>query len=241
MSLATVRAYIWKKPEDLTLNYRVVQGRWLHATFRSRWVPTSFLCLALFFQTLNSSPPFSPWVEIYVMHFLILAAKKERSSNDFDSRMHFKNSRKSYFSLEFIFDSFVRGYSWTLPSHCTHDMCCVYIWTNSWSFSRLLLFIGSQVSLACGDRNHVPVWDTGEDIDSSWGTSLEWTYPIDPCKFGKSIAEPAEKILRIFLLFDRWYINFEPCLAFMQAFFGWTSPSCRASLHVAIERFAMGG
>ncbi|KAI5566592.1 hypothetical protein POPTR_013G033800v4 [Populus trichocarpa] len=27
MSLATVRAYIWKKPEDLTLNYRVVQGR----------------------------------------------------------------------------------------------------------------------------------------------------------------------------------------------------------------------
>ncbi|KAK6152720.1 hypothetical protein DH2020_012359 [Rehmannia glutinosa] len=27
MSLATVRAYIWKKPEDLILNYRVVQGR----------------------------------------------------------------------------------------------------------------------------------------------------------------------------------------------------------------------
>ncbi|KAE8710566.1 WD repeat-containing protein 48-like protein isoform 2 [Hibiscus syriacus] len=27
MSLATVRAYIWKKPEDLVLNYRVVQGR----------------------------------------------------------------------------------------------------------------------------------------------------------------------------------------------------------------------
>ena len=28
MSLATVRTYIWKKPEDLVLNYRVVQGRW---------------------------------------------------------------------------------------------------------------------------------------------------------------------------------------------------------------------
>ncbi|XP_071703462.1 uncharacterized protein [Rutidosis leptorrhynchoides] len=27
MSLATVRAYIWKKPEDLVLNYRVVSGR----------------------------------------------------------------------------------------------------------------------------------------------------------------------------------------------------------------------
>ncbi|GAB2277556.1 hypothetical protein Dimus_012266 [Dionaea muscipula] len=27
MSLATVRAYIWKKPEDLVLNYRVVEGR----------------------------------------------------------------------------------------------------------------------------------------------------------------------------------------------------------------------
>ncbi|KAJ9180155.1 hypothetical protein P3X46_008434 [Hevea brasiliensis] len=27
MSLATVRAYIWKKPEDLVLNYRLVQGR----------------------------------------------------------------------------------------------------------------------------------------------------------------------------------------------------------------------
>ncbi|KAL5712780.1 hypothetical protein ACHQM5_014917 [Ranunculus cassubicifolius] len=27
MSLATVRAYIWKKPDDLLLNYRVVQGR----------------------------------------------------------------------------------------------------------------------------------------------------------------------------------------------------------------------
>ncbi|KAJ8770960.1 hypothetical protein K2173_022184 [Erythroxylum novogranatense] len=27
MSLATVRAYIWKKPDDLILNYRVVQGR----------------------------------------------------------------------------------------------------------------------------------------------------------------------------------------------------------------------
>ncbi|KAL7094502.1 hypothetical protein ACP275_11G107300 [Erythranthe tilingii] len=27
MSLATVRAYIWKKPEDLILNYRVVQNR----------------------------------------------------------------------------------------------------------------------------------------------------------------------------------------------------------------------
>lgn len=27
MSLATVRAYIWKKPEDLVLNYRVVQGK----------------------------------------------------------------------------------------------------------------------------------------------------------------------------------------------------------------------
>ncbi|XP_022745950.1 WD repeat-containing protein 48-like isoform X2 [Durio zibethinus] len=27
MSLATVRAYIWKKPEDLLLNYRVIQGR----------------------------------------------------------------------------------------------------------------------------------------------------------------------------------------------------------------------
>ncbi|KAB2018785.1 hypothetical protein ERO13_D08G230900v2 [Gossypium hirsutum] len=27
MSLATVRAYIWKKPEDLVLNYRVIQGR----------------------------------------------------------------------------------------------------------------------------------------------------------------------------------------------------------------------
>nr|XP_043633416.1 WD repeat-containing protein 48 [Erigeron canadensis] len=27
MSLATVRAYIWKKPEDLTLNYRIVPGR----------------------------------------------------------------------------------------------------------------------------------------------------------------------------------------------------------------------
>ncbi|CDP08595.1 unnamed protein product [Coffea canephora] len=27
MSLATVRTYIWKKPEDLVLNYRVVQGR----------------------------------------------------------------------------------------------------------------------------------------------------------------------------------------------------------------------
>ncbi|XAR52510.1 hypothetical protein NMG60_11020632 [Bertholletia excelsa] len=27
MSLATVRAYIWKRPEDLVLNYRVVQGR----------------------------------------------------------------------------------------------------------------------------------------------------------------------------------------------------------------------
>ncbi|KAA8544996.1 hypothetical protein F0562_019787 [Nyssa sinensis] len=27
MSLATVRAYIWKKPEDLVLNYRVVQNR----------------------------------------------------------------------------------------------------------------------------------------------------------------------------------------------------------------------
>nr|ADN33906.1 nucleotide binding protein [Cucumis melo subsp. melo] len=27
MSLATVRNYIWKKPEDLVLNYRVVQGR----------------------------------------------------------------------------------------------------------------------------------------------------------------------------------------------------------------------
>ncbi|GAB4840555.1 hypothetical protein Ancab_021324 [Ancistrocladus abbreviatus] len=27
MSLATVRAYIWKKPKDLVLNYRIVQGR----------------------------------------------------------------------------------------------------------------------------------------------------------------------------------------------------------------------
>uniref|UniRef100_A0A453K8B7 Uncharacterized protein n=1 Tax=Aegilops tauschii subsp. strangulata TaxID=200361 RepID=A0A453K8B7_AEGTS len=27
MSLATVRTYIWKKPEDLILNYRVVQSR----------------------------------------------------------------------------------------------------------------------------------------------------------------------------------------------------------------------
>ncbi|GKV40401.1 hypothetical protein SLEP1_g48053 [Rubroshorea leprosula] len=27
MSLATVRAYIWKKPEDLVLNYRIVQGK----------------------------------------------------------------------------------------------------------------------------------------------------------------------------------------------------------------------
>ncbi|KAL4304405.1 hypothetical protein GQ457_10G013750 [Hibiscus cannabinus] len=27
MSLATVRAYIWKKPEDLVFNYRVIQGR----------------------------------------------------------------------------------------------------------------------------------------------------------------------------------------------------------------------
>ncbi|CAO2837149.1 unnamed protein product [Amaranthus hypochondriacus] len=27
MSLATVRAYVWKKPEDLVLHYRVVQGR----------------------------------------------------------------------------------------------------------------------------------------------------------------------------------------------------------------------
>ncbi|CAI8615522.1 unnamed protein product [Vicia faba] len=27
MSLATVRAYVWKKPDDLVLNYRVVQGR----------------------------------------------------------------------------------------------------------------------------------------------------------------------------------------------------------------------
>ncbi|KAL3626799.1 hypothetical protein CASFOL_022684 [Castilleja foliolosa] len=27
MSLATVRAYVWKKPDDLILNYRVVQGR----------------------------------------------------------------------------------------------------------------------------------------------------------------------------------------------------------------------
>ncbi|XVF57309.1 hypothetical protein PTKIN_Ptkin06aG0194900 [Pterospermum kingtungense] len=27
MSLATVRTYIWKKPEDLVLNYRVIQGR----------------------------------------------------------------------------------------------------------------------------------------------------------------------------------------------------------------------
>jgi hypothetical protein len=27
MSLATVRTYIWKKPEDLILNYRVVQYR----------------------------------------------------------------------------------------------------------------------------------------------------------------------------------------------------------------------
>lgn len=27
MSLATVRAYVWKKSEDLVLNYRVVQGR----------------------------------------------------------------------------------------------------------------------------------------------------------------------------------------------------------------------
>ncbi|PPS04831.1 hypothetical protein GOBAR_AA15841 [Gossypium barbadense] len=26
MSLPTVRAYIWKKPEDLVLNYRVIQG-----------------------------------------------------------------------------------------------------------------------------------------------------------------------------------------------------------------------
>uniref|UniRef100_A0A5K0V8C6 Uncharacterized protein n=1 Tax=Nymphaea colorata TaxID=210225 RepID=A0A5K0V8C6_9MAGN len=25
MSLATVRAYIWKKPEDLVLNYRMAQ------------------------------------------------------------------------------------------------------------------------------------------------------------------------------------------------------------------------
>lgn len=27
MSLATVRTYIWKKPEDLILNYKVVQGK----------------------------------------------------------------------------------------------------------------------------------------------------------------------------------------------------------------------
>ena len=27
MSLATVRNYIWKKPEDLVLNYRMLQGR----------------------------------------------------------------------------------------------------------------------------------------------------------------------------------------------------------------------
>ncbi|XP_044482819.1 WD repeat-containing protein 48-like isoform X1 [Mangifera indica] len=27
MSLATVRAYVWKKPEDLVLNYRVIQGK----------------------------------------------------------------------------------------------------------------------------------------------------------------------------------------------------------------------
>ena len=28
MSLATVRAYVWRKPEDLVLNYRVTQTRW---------------------------------------------------------------------------------------------------------------------------------------------------------------------------------------------------------------------
>ncbi|CAN0897569.1 WD repeat-containing protein 48 [Linum grandiflorum] len=27
MSLATVRTYIWKKPEDLILNYRIIQGK----------------------------------------------------------------------------------------------------------------------------------------------------------------------------------------------------------------------
>lgn len=27
MSLATVRAYIWKKPEDLVLHYRLMQGK----------------------------------------------------------------------------------------------------------------------------------------------------------------------------------------------------------------------
>ncbi|KAG4189225.1 hypothetical protein ERO13_A08G213900v2 [Gossypium hirsutum] len=34
MSLATVRAYIWKKPEDLVLNYRVIQGCRLVSVFQ---------------------------------------------------------------------------------------------------------------------------------------------------------------------------------------------------------------
>lgn len=42
MSLATVRTYIWKKQEDLVLNYRVVQGsRWSHGS--GWWVLAYFM------------------------------------------------------------------------------------------------------------------------------------------------------------------------------------------------------
>ncbi|BBH06668.1 Esterase/lipase/thioesterase family protein [Prunus dulcis] len=42
MSLATVRAYIWKKSEDLILNYRVVQGSFVEAK------EFAFVCAATF-------------------------------------------------------------------------------------------------------------------------------------------------------------------------------------------------
>lgn len=49
MSLATVRTYIWKKHEDLILNYRVVHARWLvRTTKRGEFLRFNSFCLNQF-------------------------------------------------------------------------------------------------------------------------------------------------------------------------------------------------
>lgn len=51
MSLATVRAYVWKKSEDLVLNYRVVQGRWFCKTFWRWGFLVLFFCFLSFWTS----------------------------------------------------------------------------------------------------------------------------------------------------------------------------------------------
>ncbi|KAL0424601.1 UNVERIFIED_CONTAM: WD repeat-containing protein 48 [Sesamum radiatum] len=70
MSLATVRAYIWKKPEDLILNYRVVQegdGRHLKGD-------TAFLDLAAFpvIHSLGNFKDFSFPFQILLCHLQVV-------------------------------------------------------------------------------------------------------------------------------------------------------------------------